>query len=115
MFIKNKREKMNTKLQEKIEVIVKKPTIIEYNKHSVVLINPDRTNWIKTSASGRWIFNLLESEQFTLDELKEKKVYISDPFFGKISMKKKQFNRLWTKYGLVISKNPNTQYGKKLC
>jgi len=39
-----------------------------------------------------------------LDELKEKKVYISDPFFGKISMKKKQFNRLWTKYGLVISK-----------
>jgi len=60
---------MNTKLQEKIEVIVKKPTIIEYNKHSVVLINPDRPNWIKTSASGRWIFNLLESEQFTLDEL----------------------------------------------
>lgn len=40
-----------------------------------------------------------------LDEIKENKFYISDPLFGRIFMKKKKFNRLWTKYGLVISKN----------
>jgi ABC-type bacteriocin/lantibiotic exporter with double-glycine peptidase domain len=43
-----------------------------------------------------------------LDEIKENKFYISDPFLGRVFMKKKKFNRLWTKYGLVISKSNQT-------
>lgn len=48
--------------KNKDEVIVfkvKKPDIIEYDSHSVVLINPDEPTWIKTSATGKWIFDLV--------------------------------------------------------
>jgi radical SAM protein with 4Fe4S-binding SPASM domain len=42
-----------------IEVIIKEPIILDYNKYSVVFINPNEPKWIKTNSTGKFIYELL--------------------------------------------------------
>jgi predicted double-glycine peptidase len=37
-----------------------------------------------------------------LDKMTLEKIYLSDPFFGKISMNRGRFEKLWSKYALII-------------
>lgn len=53
---------------EKIKVI-NKTKIMEYPNGVVIFILPEYVNWIKTSSSGKWIFGLMENEEFTIEEL----------------------------------------------
>lgn len=52
-----------------LDVCVPNPIVFEYDEQSVVILDPDRPAWLKTSATGKWIFDLLRSKPLTADRL----------------------------------------------
>jgi radical SAM protein with 4Fe4S-binding SPASM domain len=53
---------VKTQAPEKIYLKIKNPDIIEYDSRSVVMINPEEPTWIKTSATGRWIYEFIKEK-----------------------------------------------------
>jgi len=56
-------------LSRRINVLVPNPTILEYGEQAVILMDPDRPVWLKTSSTGRWIFEQLTGNVLTVKEL----------------------------------------------
>lgn len=59
----------NTIYNNKIHVIEKEPVFLEYNNNTVVILAPEKPAWLKTSITGKWIYQLIQSNDLSVDEV----------------------------------------------
>ncbi len=52
-----------------INVIEKQPQYLEYDNNTVVIMIPEKPLWLKTSTTGKWIYEKIKSKQMTTNEL----------------------------------------------
>ncbi len=66
---------MNTKDNgHKINILLKTPSFIPCNNNNVVMIDAEKPMWLKTSITGKWLFEAINTSPLGVDELLQKAV-----------------------------------------
>ncbi|MGD9488597.1 MAG: radical SAM protein [Calditrichaceae bacterium] len=55
--------------ESKINVIEKNPLYLEYDNNTVIIIVPEKPLWLKTSTTGKWIYEQIKSSHLNINEL----------------------------------------------